>query len=119
MTVQPRAVVERYFGAMKRGADAEDDLLDLFAADAVYSEPFSGEQREFEGRPAIVQCFRDGWQGTPTDLELTVERIDVEGQVVTSHWTCTSPAFPAPVKGRDVCTVRDGLIQHLDVRIVG
>ncbi|MCA9653964.1 MAG: hypothetical protein H6712_03790 [Myxococcales bacterium] len=44
------------------------------------------------------------------------DEIDgVDGEVVRSEWTCTSPAFPGPVKGIDLCTVRDGRIQRLEV----
>lgn len=118
MVRAPREVVERYFQAMRQGADAAEALFELFADDAVYTEPFSGSPQTFRGRDAIEARLRAGWAETPPDLVLQVDRIDVEGQVVTSHWTCTSPAFPAPVKGRDVCTVRDGRIHHLDVRIL-
>lgn len=114
----PREVVEQYFDAMQRGSDAADVLFALFDDDAVYTEPFGGSPRTWRGREAIEQRLRTGWDESPPDLELTVERIDVEGQVVTSTWVCRSPAFPGPVRGRDVCTVRDGRIHHLDVRFL-
>ncbi len=116
--MQPEDVVNRYFDAMRRGADAAEELFALFADDAVYVEPFTGALLTFEGRRAIEARLRAGWEDAPPDMTLTVNRIDVEGQVVTSHWTCESPVFPGPVQGRDVCTVRDGRIQHLDVRIL-
>lgn len=37
-------LVERYFRAMQRGQEGEEELVALFAEDAVYVEPFSGDQ---------------------------------------------------------------------------
>lgn len=115
MNMSPRAVVDAHFRAMQAGAEAADDLFALFADDAVYIEPFTGERRTHEGRGAIEACLRASWTQAPPDLALIVDRIDVEGAVVTSLWTCTSPVFPGPIRGRDVCTVRDGRIVRLDV----
>ncbi len=101
---------------MQAGAEAADDLFGLFADDAVYVEPFSGESRTHEGKAAIETCLRGGWENTPPDLALEVNRIDVDGDSVRSEWTCTSPAFEAPIKGIDQCTVENGLIVRLVVR---
>lgn len=114
--MDPKAVVERYFEAMRAGASGGGELLALFADDAVYIEPFGGEERTHVGKKDIEACFRGGWEATPPDLRLEVRRIDVDGDTVRSEWTCTSPAFDAPVKGIDVCVVRDGLIRRLEVR---
>ncbi len=103
---------------MQGGEAAGDQLLALFAADAVYVEPFSGTERTHEGRAAIEACFRAGWAQTPPELTLEVNRVDVDGAVVRSEWTCRSPAFPAPVRGVDVCTVQDGRIARLEVRFL-
>lgn len=120
--MSPVTVVERYFEAMQRGPDAADALFSLFADDAVYIEPFSGvadgTRHTHEGRAAIEACLRKGWDNTPPDLVLEVNRIDVDGAVVRSEWTCTSPAFEQPVRGVDVCRVEDGRIVRLDVNIV-
>lgn len=115
MNMLPRDVVDAYFRAMQTGAEAATDLFSLFAEDAVYIEPFGGESRTHAGLPAIQACLRESWTRVPPDLKLAVDRIDVDGAVVTSLWTCTSPAFPGPVRGRDVCTVRDGRIARLEV----
>lgn len=114
--MSPREVVERYFEAMKAGAAGVDELIGLFADDAVYVEPFRGAPQTHEGRAAIAACLRAGVERAPADLTLDVNRVDVDGERVRSEWTCTAPAFPAPVKGVDVCTVRGGLIRRLEVR---
>ncbi len=111
----PTEVVHAYFRAMQTGRAAADALFALFADDAVYVEPFTGVSRTHEGRAAIEACLRDGWDREPPDLTLEVNRIDVDGDVVRSEWTCTSPVFPAPVRGVDVCTVKGGRIARLEV----
>ena len=114
-------VVQQYFDAMKAGPAEAETLLRLFADDAVYVEPFSGvaegKAHTHVGRDDIEACFRSSWERTPPDLALEVNRIDVDGDVVRSEWTCTSPAFEAPVRGKDVCTVVGGRIQRLEVTL--
>jgi len=111
----PVEVVDRYFEAMKVGRDAADAMFALFADDAVYVEPFSGATRTHEGRAAIEACLRAGWENPPPDMTLTVDRVDVDGPIVRSEWTCASPVFPGPMKGLDVCTVEGGRITRLEV----
>ena len=111
----PTDVVHEYFRAMQSGREAADALFALFDDDAVYVEPFTGAPRTHAGRAAIEACLRDGWDREPPDLALEVNRIDVDGEVVRSEWTCTSPVFEAPIRGVDVCTVRDGRITRLEV----
>jgi len=43
--------LQKYFKAMQRGMDGEDELAGLFAGDAVYQEPFGGQT--LTGRDAI------------------------------------------------------------------
>jgi hypothetical protein len=50
--------VQKYFKAMQRGADGEDDLVGLFAGDAVCQEPFGGRPPD-QGR-ADRFTIRDG-----------------------------------------------------------
>ncbi len=113
--MKPLEVVQEYFKAMQIGAEAAGTMFALFAEDAVYVEPFSGTEQTHQGRPAIEAYMKGSWENSPPDVELEVNRIDVDGSVVRSEWTCTSPAFEAPVKGRDVCTVQDGRIKRLEV----
>ncbi len=106
---------------MQAGAQQADALFALFADDAIYVEPFSGmatgERHTHEGREAIEACLGKSWENSPPELRLEVNRVDVDGAVVRSEWTCTSPAFEAPVRGLDVCTVRDGRIARLEVSL--
>lgn len=114
--MSPVEVVDAYFDAMKAGASRVDDLLALFAEDAVYIEPFSGAPRTHEGWPAIADAIRTSMQSPPPDMTLEVNRVDVDGDVVRSEWTCCSPVFPGPMRGVDRCTVADGRIQRLEVQ---
>lgn len=106
---------------MQSGPAEEAALFALFADDAVYVEPFTGvavgERHTHVGRAAIESCIRANNENAPPALELRVNRIDVDGEVVRSEWTCTSPAFDEPVHGVDVCTVRDGKIARLEVAL--
>jgi len=111
MSQNPTEIVQSYFEAMKAGPDAAEALFALFADDAVYVEPFSGTEQTYEGRPAIEACLRGGWGHTPRDLELTVSRIDVDGDVVRSEWVCTSCALRErddPLRRRVVALSSDG-----------
>jgi len=118
MNATPKRTVEAYFRAMQSGPSAADALFALFADDAVYAEPFSGQRKTHNGRSAIERYLRGSWETAPPDMTLTVDRIDVADAVVTTTWTCASPAFPHPMRGRDVCTVHDGKIVHLDVTFI-
>lgn len=111
----PQQTVEAYFRAMQLGPADADDLFALFADHATYSEPFSGTAQVHRGRDAIASYLRRSWQTAPPDMSLTVDRIDVADAVVTTHWTCASPAFPQPMRGQDVCTVEAGRIVQLHV----
>lgn len=115
----PRQVVDRYFHAMRAGAAAEDELMALFAADAIYTEPFTGSSRTHHGHDAIRRCFQEAWLNPPPDLQLTVDRVDLDGARVQARWTCTSPAFPAPVAGRDSYRIVEGKIAELTVELMG
>ena len=115
MAQPPVDVVDAYFRAMQGGRERSEELLALFADDAVYVEPFSGETLTHRGRAAIEAYLSASWDQAPPDLILEVDRMDVDGDVVVSEWTCRSPALPQPYRGRDRCTVREGRIQRLEV----
>ena len=112
---QEQHVVERMFKAMQAGLEAEDDMMALFADDAVFIEPFSGQPRTHEGKAAIRNCFIDMWNEPGPDVALTVDRIDLDGEKISAEWTCTSPAFVEPMRGVDKFCIEDGLIQYLEV----
>ncbi len=110
-------LVDRYFAAMRRGAAAEEDLVALFADDAVYVEPFSGEEPA-RGRDAIRRRLRQGWEVPLPDLELDVLEVEVDGRRARSRWECRSPALPGPVRGEDRYEFADGRIARLEVRFL-
>ena len=119
LRAEDRHLIDRYFDAMRAGRDGEEALLALFADDAVYTEPFTGVARTHTGKAAIRACFQASWESAPPDMGLTVDRVDLDGDTVRSEWTCTSPAFPGPMKGVDRYTLRDGRIARLEVSFVG
>lgn len=113
----PHDLLDSYFAAMRRGADAEGDMLALFTEDAVYEEPFSGDPEPARGIDAIRDRLRAGWAAPLPDLELDVLSIDVVGDSATSRWECRSSAFPTAVFGTDVYEFRDGRIKALRVTL--
>lgn len=112
---EEKDVIERIFKAMQTGLEAEEDMMALFADDAVFTEPFSGEPQTHEGKPAIRKCFIDMWSEPGPDMELTVDRVDLDDDKIIAEWTCTSPAFSEPMRGMDKFRIKDGLIQYLEV----
>jgi ketosteroid isomerase-like protein len=107
--------LDRYFRAMQRGPEGEDELVALFAEDAVYIEPFSGQQHT--GRDAIRAWLRGSLRDQPPGIRLTVDRLDVVEQTIVASWTCESDAFARPARGRDHFTIRDGRITRLESRL--
>jgi SnoaL-like domain len=116
VNAQQRKVVESLFKAMQAGPGGEEAMVALFADDAVLVEPFSGQPQTHRGRGAIRQSFRDQWKNPPPDLTLVVERVDLDGSKIRAEWTCTSPAFPSPMRGYDVLTLnKAGQIMRLEI----
>lgn len=99
---------------MQRGAGGEDALLALFHDDAEYIESFGGQPREHKGRHAIQEWFHSSWAHQPPESAITIDRVDVDGEVVRAEWTCDSSAFATPSRGVDTYVVRDGLIVRLE-----
>src|SRR5689334_13543578 len=108
--------LERYFRAMQRGPEGEDELVALFAEDAVYVEPFSGA--EHVGRDAIRAWLRGSWADQPPAIRITVERLEVVEHVVEADWVCESDAFARPARGRDRFTIRDRHITRLETELL-
>jgi ketosteroid isomerase-like protein len=108
--------LERYFRAMQRGPEGEEELVALFAEDAVYVEPFTGG--EHVGRKAIRDWLRASYRDQPPEMRITVERLQVVEQVVEARWVCESPAFARPARGRDRFTIRDGRIARLETELL-
>ena len=110
-------VIEQLFKAMQMGPGGEEDLMVLFAEDAVFIEPFAGEPRTHEGKEAIRGSFRNMWSEPESDLRLVLDRVDVDGEQLRAEWTCTSSAFATPMKGHDLFTIASGLISRLEIII--
>ncbi len=112
-----REVIDSYFTAMRRGAQAEEDLISLFAEEATYSEPFSGHPSA-NGLEEIRQRLRLGWEQPLPDLELDVLEIEVDGRNARARWECRSPALPRPMQGEDSYEIVNGQITRLEVRLL-
>lgn len=117
--MEHRPTIDKYFAAMRRGADAAEEMFALFAIDAVYAEPFSGNAAPAVGIAAIRDRLSAGWETPLPDFELDVDAIIVDADTARSEWTCRSSAFPGPVRGEDLYTFdAEGKISRLEVRII-
>jgi uncharacterized protein (TIGR02246 family) len=110
-------LIEDLYKAMQAGAAGEEALLGLFADDAVLVESFTGRPRTHAGKPAIRAFLQGTFQARAPDLTVTLDRIDVDGDRLAAEWTCTSPAMPGPMRGRDLLTVQDGRIARLEILV--
>ena len=113
-----RDVIDRYFVAMRRGSEAEEDMMELFADDAVYVEPFTGSEGPAVGKTAVRDRLRKGWEFPLPDIELDVLEIDINGSRARTRWECRSPALPGPIQGEDHYEIEGGKITRLEVRIL-
>ena len=104
------------------GGTAEETIVDLFADDAVYIEPFSkgtvsGETTTHSGKAAIHDFFRGSWHARPPDMRLTLDTISIDGSFVRADWTCTAEVFGSPMRGFDRYLIRDGRIARLETTV--
>jgi ketosteroid isomerase-like protein len=117
--MSPREILERFQqAAIERSLD---DMLDLYADDAVHEFPFTrpGLPSRLEGREQIQAFLRANWENSPlqydayrdvvvhetTDPEVIVIEQEATGTATT---TCRDFALPNIV----VLRVRDGRIVH-------
>lgn len=113
---QERKMVESVFRAMQNGPSGEAAMMALFDDRAVFIEPFSGEPQTHVGIEAIRRSFRDQWQNPLPDFKLTLDRVDLDGPQVRAEWTCTSSAFPMPMRGYDLFALTDdGKIARFEI----
>lgn len=110
-----RQVVDRLFQAMQAGPAGEEDMMRLFHDDAVFIEPFTGVPREHRGLAAIREAFKDSWRSPLPDMRLSVERVDLSGDLVRAEWSCTSPVLPSPMRGHDLFSLAQGKIKRLEI----
>ena len=112
-----REVVDRLFKAMQAGPSGESEMMALFSDNAVFVEPFSGMPQTHSGKDAIKTSFQSMWETPAPDLKLIVDRVDLDGKNVRAEWTCTSSVFPTPMRGYDLFSIREGLIERLEIYI--
>lgn len=113
-----RQVIDAYFGAMRAGQSGSDDMMNLFADDAVYVEPFRGAAAVHTGKDAIRRNYAELGKQSPPDMHLTLDRVELNGDAIRTVWTCTSPAFPGPMRGQDLWTIVDGKIARLETSML-
>ena len=66
------------------------------------------------GKADIRRSLYASQQYAPPDMTLTLDAVEVDGQLVRSLWTCMAPTLPRPMRGQDVWTIRDGKIVRLE-----
>ncbi len=115
VTASDRAIVESVLRAMQAGPGGEELMMSLFWDDAVLIEPFSGRPLTHTGKAAIRVNFRQHTAQPLPNMKLVLDRVDVNGEIVRADWKCTSSAFPAPMRGHDLYTIRNGKVARLEI----
>lgn len=121
MSESVRSSVDQFFAGMQGGPTHESAMAALFAEDAAYVEPFSamGSMTTHIGRAAVRAALRAALATPLPEQRIVVDRIDVQGEVLTATWTCYSPALPGGAgRGVNVFTFRNGLIARLETRFL-
>ncbi len=110
----PPLEITNFFLAMQAGPPGLDLLANLFASDATYVEPFSGQSAPHKGRDAIVAAFDAGRTDAFNDAVINLGSIEIADETITVSWTCISAAIPGGQgSGVNVFTLKDGLITSL------
>lgn len=106
--------ISNFFLAMQAGKAGASAMEALFAADAVYEEPFSGTAMTHTGRSAILAAMSAGWSQPLPDMRISIDRVATAGAECTVDWTCWSPALPGGKgSGRNQFELQDGKIARL------
>jgi ketosteroid isomerase-like protein len=117
--MQDDQTINRFYSAMQAGSTAEEEMMSLFADDAVYSEPFSGRGAH-HGKEAIRQVMRGGWERRSPETKITVDHFEKSGNDVRVEWTCYMEMIPGgKMSGEDRFTLQDGRIVRLETRLGG
>lgn len=120
MTSPPPSVVADFFRCMQAGAPDAEQMMALFTDDAVYVEPFSGTVSTHQGKPAIRAAMAMGWERPLPDMTISIDRVDLDGDVVRAEWTCRSPVLPGGAgRGVNHFTMRQGRIARLETTLLG
>ncbi|WP_411891588.1 nuclear transport factor 2 family protein [Yoonia sp. SDW83-1] len=113
MTQMPLEITN-FFLAMQAGPHGLDMLADMFAPDADYWEPFSGQTAPHNGRAAIIAAFAASRSDAFDDAVITLGAVEVDGNQITVQWTCISQAIPGGRgSGTNVFQMKDGKIASL------
>jgi len=106
--------IANFFTAMQAGRAGAAALSALFAADAVYVEPFTGAPRRHEGRDAVMAAMASGWDQPLPEVRIAIDRAETSGNRIEVAWSCYSPALPGGKgQGRNSYVLEDGLIKEL------
>jgi ketosteroid isomerase-like protein len=112
-----RTLVEQYLAAMQAGPGGLEALVGLFDDEAVYVEPFSGQPQVHTGKAEIRAFFENALEQHLNGVRLTLDRLDLDVGRLRSEWTCEIPAFPGPMRGFDLLTLREGRIVRLETTV--
>jgi ketosteroid isomerase-like protein len=117
MSESTQELIDGYYAAMRRGPEAEADMIALLADDIVYIEPFTSPGEPAVGIEAVRARLRSGWETPLPEMELDVIAVDIRGDTATTRWECRSPALPTPARGTDTYTFAGGKITRLVVEV--
>jgi hypothetical protein len=99
---------------MQAGPPGLDLLKSMFAQDAEYTEPFSGQTEPHQGPDAIIAAFANSRSSSFDDAVINLGAVEVSGETITVHWTCISQAIPGGQgSGTNVFHLRSGKIASL------
>ncbi len=106
--------ITNFFLAMQAGPSGLELLRELFAEDAEYTEPFSGQTAPHKGRAAIIKAFNDSRSDAFDDAVITLSNVTLKENTITVGWTCISQAIPGGQgSGTNVFELADGKIASL------
>lgn len=111
--------IANFFTAMQAGRAGAEEMAALFADNAVYLEPFSGQPQRHEGKAAIMAAMARGWDYPLPDMRIQIERVETKGPDIHVRWVCLSTGLPGG-RGQGVNRYRmqaDGRIAELETTL--
>jgi ketosteroid isomerase-like protein len=102
---------------MQAGPGGLEELVGLFEDNAVYVEPFTGQSQVHSGKEEIRAFFKNALQQHLRDVQLTLDRLDMDSGRLRSEWTCELGTTRALMRGFDLLTLRDGRIARLETTV--
>ena len=106
--------ITNFFLAMQAGPHGLERLGAMFAEDAEYTEPFSGQQGPHRGRKAIMAAFDASRTEDFDDAIIQLGAVEVVGDKIMVNWTCISKAIPGGQgSGTNEFHIVDGVIAKL------